>query len=810
MNKNPRQSEQSTTSSADAGPLVGGALAGVQSQLPLVELFLALAEDADGGPLRTAARRLADELQRGVALGAALRSVEGELPPYLRRALEASTDDAQVLAVIEGLMQHEASRKRLRRQMQTVLIYPTVVVVLLLGILAGMSIYVVPQFEETFRDLDMEIPSATRVAIGLSRVLPATVAAVALLPVIYLVMAIIPPTRRLAHWLRTGVPFLGRIWIWNGQHEFASVLGALVSRRVNLDEALACTVASLGDRNVARAARIAADKCEGGALLSRSLSESIHFDPTLTALVAWGEAHSALPQALDEATAAFEEAIDLRVEFLRRVLPAALMIVVVATILTFVSGLAIPLISMINNLSTWPPPATAGPAPMIDGFIAASLILVMLCLCYRVAMRLLYGARGPTTDDSVYLFMRILSWGLLLAPAAVLTIVTAGVCVEMGRAAMMPAGILLILSVNWVTLLCFAVLLESTFELVISRRAVQRRAAWRLVTASLARSRSAVDSLRFHEPRFSGIVGRWFRRLVDDLDRGVAWPLAIWKNRRAFPREAPTLAAMIDLTAGDAETRRQLDDYGDPAFQEQRQQLVQRSVYLVSVVTVIISVMIFVMVKIVPSYQAIFDDFGLTLPAITEHLISFSDSFQRYFGIPAFVLIAMCVALSIAGLFYLCDVPVLRPLTDRLTFFRHRAQVLRLLAAGFERGKTVDAALGQLTSGWSRYPSRVVRRRLQRVLGWVTAALPWQEALERASLVSVGDVAVLNAAQQAGNLPWAMRMLADRKMRLGVFRWTIAHQFVFAAIVLVLALFVLWVGVAMIYPLADLVSNLSG
>lgn len=336
---------------SSAGPLVGAALEGATSKLLLDELFLALAEDADSGPLREAARRLAEELQRGASLASALRTVESQLPAYLRRSLEASTDDAQVLAVIEGLMQHEASRQRMRRQMRAVLFYPTVVVGLLLAILAGMSVYVVPQFEATFRDLDLEMPSATRVAVGLSRFLPATVVALALIPLAYLALAIVPATRRLAHWLRTATPFLGRIWIWNGQHEFASVLGSLVSRQVNLDEALECTVASLDDRNVARATRIAADKCEGGSLLSRSLAESIHFDPLLTSLVGWGEAHAALPQALAEAAAAFEEAIDMRVEFLRRVLPPVLLIVVVTTILTFVSGLIIPLVQAIRNLS---------------------------------------------------------------------------------------------------------------------------------------------------------------------------------------------------------------------------------------------------------------------------------------------------------------------------------------------------------------------------------------------------------------------------------------------------------------------------
>ncbi len=266
---------------------------------------------------------------------------------------------------------------------------------------------------------------------------------------------------------------------------------------------------------------------------------------------------------------------------------------------------------------------------------------------------------------------------------------------------------------------------------------------------------------------------------------------------------------MIDLTAGSADVRRQLDDFSDPAYHESRQQLVQRSAYLITVLAIVVAVMIFVMVKIVPSYQDIFDDFALTLPPITILLISFSTFFEHFFLIPVLLLGAAITGLTIVGVFYLCDVPVLGQVTDRLAMFRHRAQVLRLLAAGFAHGQPVDEALRRLTAGWSRYPSRLVRRRLAAAQANVAAGQPWPSALERSSLISAGDAAVLDAAQQAGNLPWAMRMLADRKVRLAVFRWTMLHQFTFAAIVCVLGLFVLWVGVAMIYPLADLVLNLS-
>jgi type II secretory pathway component PulF len=148
-------------------------------------------------------------------------------------------------------------------------------------------------------------------------------------------------------------------------------------------------------------------------------------------------------------------------------------------------------------------------------------------------------------------------------------------------------------------------------------------------------------------------------------------------------------------------------------------------------------------------------------------------------------------------------------MTDRLMLSRHQAWVLRLLAAAIAQGKTISAALDQLTAGWSAYPSPFIRRRLRDVRRRVERGQPWHEALECTRLIYEGDAGVLVAAQEAGNLPWAMRMLAGRKMRLTAFRWTIAQQILFTIVVLLFGLFVLWVGMAMLFPIADLTQNLA-
>ena len=235
--------------------------------------------------------------------------------------------------------------------MRAALLYPVIVLGLLAGLLIGLTTLVIPQFEAIYRDFDLDLPRMTAILLSVARLVPLAAGAVAAAAILLFLMAFVPGGRRLLHWVRTSVPVLGRLWIWNAQHEFASILAALTAQRVTIDQALACTAASLRDSNLARAARIAAVKCAGGASLAHSLAQSIHFDPALPALVSWGEAQGTLPAALDQAAATFEEELELQAAFLQRIAPSLLFISVTTTLFLFIVGLMTPMIDLINNLT---------------------------------------------------------------------------------------------------------------------------------------------------------------------------------------------------------------------------------------------------------------------------------------------------------------------------------------------------------------------------------------------------------------------------------------------------------------------------
>ena len=427
--------------------------------------------------------------------------------------------------------------------------------------------------------------------------------------------------------------------------------------------------------------------------------------------------------------------------------------------------------------------------PEIDALFWPSVMLVLLGVALRFCLRLLYGARGPSPDDAVHLLTRILSWGLIIVPAA----------------------LLLVLTINWLTLLLLAAIFTATAESLFARRANQRDAAWRLLLESRRSNRPLHQSLQLHQARFTGAVGRHYRRLAADLQNGAPWIDAVWLHRKALPREAPAYARLyqtastIDAHAGEAAAQQ------DMGMRQLRQGAVQQAAYLATLALMMVAVFAFAGLRIAPSYLDVLSDFNMSTSLITGSLFRTMEIFDN----PPLLIslgLGVAAALLLAGviyIFYLCDRPILRPVTDRIGFARHQASFLRLLALAVAQEIPISEALAQLASGRGAYSARVVRRRIAAAGERIGRGVDWPTALEKSSLIDAGDVAPLRAAQEVGNLPWVMRLLADRKLSAMAARWSVALQLAFTVAILLMAAVVFWFAVAMFVPIVDIIWNLA-
>lgn len=414
---------------------------------------------------------------------------------------------------------------------------------------------------------------------------------------------------------------------------------------------------------------------------------------------------------------------------------------------------------------------------IVLGMLTAPLLGVSL----RIGLRLWYGARGPEPGDAVHSLVNVLAW-LMIGVGVVAWSLTTTV------------GVVFLAFVIGAALL----------DYVSARRDLQRSLAWSIVTDAQHRDRDVAEMVRLQSDRFTGVVRGDLQGFAWQLDHGDSLPTAVGIWHKAFPRAAQGYAAL-----GKADGRLAVDR--EPAYLVPNTDVTANYSYLAWVLFSLILFTGGVVTYIAPAFQQIFLDFEIDLPGATSSFLGFSSWFTDT-PAGAVVILVATGALALMALTLLCnllDVPLWRGLGDRLFYARRRAQVLRLLAIAVQRRTPMTRALNDLAIGHPRFPTRRGARQLQRAFRLAADGADWKDALLKAGLVRRNELGLLQTAEQAGNLPWAMRALADRLTARSWFRWQALQQVAYPAAVAAIGVLVLWYCVAMFLPLVNLIGALG-
>jgi len=762
-----RQAEAVTAALADA----------IGTGLPLADALRAAADEATERRVADELCWLASQIEAGRALDEVLSSRQAGYPGYVGALVQAALRTGRVGESLIELIDCQRTRREIWWSIKASLAYPLLLLAVAVLIGVGVSIGLMRSFVEIFSDMELDLPALTQFFIWFQKT--GVIWAVGLIALVVVAAILLRLLGGAARWCRvvSTLPLVGVLWHWSGVAEFARLLAVLAEQGVPLPECLRLSAAATWDASMRELGGPLAAGVEQGSRLSDLMAGTRRVPVSLVPVVRWGERAGQLPEAFRVAADMFEGRLQMRAELVRSILPPLVFVAVAGGVLMLLAGLFLPLISMIQSLS-FPVTRVVVMSPQTINplnFVAAAVLGAALLW----AVKLVYGGRGASSDDLLKRLMLLAGWILLLLG-------TLGVV----AGASGPLAPLPLLGAFFVGF--------GYFKYVTAER---RALLWALAVAAEKEIPLEQAARSFADERVVQIGVR-VSRLADLLESGVPLPAALDLTRNPLPADA-LLAARLGLATGRLGPALRMSLRHSDFFDRMMREVLGRFLYLVGVLLAGMLVVGFTMLKIVPVFVKMFEEFELELPALTQFNIALAEGAN--YVLPLLCPVMLVVVLVVISYFVRWSRYEL-PGFNWIWLRSDAALVMRSLSWTVELGRELGPALRLLAV---QYPRPSVGRRLERAAAGVEQGMHWCDALRSVRLLTWTDVAVLKAAERVGNLGWALEEMSEGSLRRWALRWRILVNVAFPFLILALGMVVSVIVVGLFIPLVALIQGLS-
>ncbi len=332
--------------------------------LPLLRSIQILEAQQKPGQLKAILAGVAEDVEGGTTLSDSM----ARQPKAFDRLYCKMVNAGEIGGVLDVILQRLANflekAQRLRRRVIGALIYPVVVISVAVLIVTGIMVFVIPKFQEIFNDFNVELPGLTVWLIGVSlwvagqqdgQAIPGAIWILCSPFIVFLFLMLIRktgPGRAVTDILVLRIPILGGMLRKTAVARFTRTLGTLISAGVPILEAIMITRDTSGSYVYEKALTKVHDSIREGETFAGPLREAKVCDALVVNMIDVGEETGDLDAMLMKIADNYDEEVDVAVAGLLSLLEPLMVVVLGGIVGTIVLALFMPLVKMIESVST--------------------------------------------------------------------------------------------------------------------------------------------------------------------------------------------------------------------------------------------------------------------------------------------------------------------------------------------------------------------------------------------------------------------------------------------------------------------------
>jgi len=322
--------------------------------LPMVQCLEIMASQTDSTELAKVITQVKEGVQGGATLADALARHPKVFDQLYSNMVQAGEVGGALDAILMRLAAYREKSDQLIRKVKGAMVYPSVIVVVAVGVTVGMLTFIVPVFAKMFGGLNAELPMPTQYVLAISHFLQDYF--------LFLIVGTIALVVGILWWKKTPTgallfdkfmlmtPIFGNLIRKSAVARFTRTLGTLLSSGVSIIEAMEITAKTAGNVVIANAINKAVLSIAEGDTITGPLKESGVFPPMVTQMIAVGEKTGGLDDMLSKIADFYDEEVDEAVTALTSIIEPIIIVFMGIVIGGILIAMYLPMFDIIGKI----------------------------------------------------------------------------------------------------------------------------------------------------------------------------------------------------------------------------------------------------------------------------------------------------------------------------------------------------------------------------------------------------------------------------------------------------------------------------
>ena len=258
------------------------------------------------------------DVRSGKALSESFASREKEFGVVYTAALMAGEQSGNLPGTIGRYLDYAKVIAQTRSRIRAALLYPTLLIVFALILMAILVNFILPRFTVFYADFGAQLPRITRLLIAVAAALrQITPFLLGFLVILGLLLPRLKKNEKVHLFLERGklkIPYANRVWVETAISLFSRTLSLLLEAGITLLHGLPIAYQAIPNRYLMKRTLHLPEDIRNGESLSESLAKTGYFTPLATDMIRIGENSANLHGMLREVADVYDQRVQAKID----------------------------------------------------------------------------------------------------------------------------------------------------------------------------------------------------------------------------------------------------------------------------------------------------------------------------------------------------------------------------------------------------------------------------------------------------------------------------------------------------------------